>query len=143
MLAPQRFNIQIDWVALSSDHDDWHASRCLYAYAAPEMRELLYIGMTWDQTIRVRWNYSAKPDFWNFLQHQRRLTHHVTLAGHIALPPGRRLSKELLVDVESLLVSELQPCGNIQATNSRISRPGMAVHCLGQSWPGPLQFFDQ
>ena len=133
----------IDWVTLTPDHDDWRASRCLYAYIAADEREILYIGMTWDQTVQTRWTYSAKPEFWDYLRYRRGIDRHIALAGHIELPAGRRLSKALLTDIESLFINHLQPCGNIQATASRISRPGMLVQALGLQWPGPSHFYDR
>ena len=36
--------------------------------------------------------------------------------------------------VSGVLVKRLQPFGNIQSRRTRISRPGMRVHCLGE-WP--------
>ena len=125
MFALQQITASVDWVALPEDHDDWDASRCLYAYLAPDESEILYIDMTWDQTVRARWNYSAKPKLWDYLEFEHGMHHHITLAGHIELAPGRRLSKALLIDIESLLINELQPCGNVQATASRISRSGV------------------
>ena len=142
LVSLDQFTVCVDWVALPLEHNDWNASRYLYAYLAPDEVEILYIGMTWDQTIGARWNYSAKPAFWRYLRRDRRLTHHITLAGHIDLAPGRRLSKALLIHIESLLINDLQPGGNIQATASRTSRPGMVVQCLGPAWPGPRHFYD-
>lgn len=143
MIALHQAMASIDWVTLTPDHDDWHASRCVYAYIAADQREILYIGMTWDQTVHCRWTYSAKPEFWDYLRYRRGIGRHIALVGHIELAARRRLSKTLLTDIESLLITQLQPCGNIQATVSRISRPGMLVHCLGPQWPGPSHFYER
>ncbi len=44
------------------------------------------------------------------------------------------MTRQLLVDVESLLIYEVKPWGNIQAQSSRIQRPGLMVECRG-AWP--------
>ncbi len=56
------------------------------------------------------------------------------IQGELELEEDRRLSSQLLADVESLLVMRLQPPGNISSTRSRIYRPGMRVKCAGD-WP--------
>ena len=134
---------RVHWVALTSHHQDWNANRCLYAYLAPDGREVIYVGMTWDQTVEVRWHYTAKPEFWNVLQKQLGIRRHIVLAGRIELPKHRRLSRALLMDIESLLIHQLRPCGNVQAIHSRISRPSLVVRCIGVAWPGPRHFFDR
>jgi hypothetical protein len=75
----------------------------------------------------------AKPEFWEYLD-QRGMDAHAVLVGDVELAPGRRLSRELLADIESLLIKRLRPAGNIQAIRSRISRPGLDVTCEGD-WP--------
>jgi hypothetical protein len=62
------------------------------------------------------------------------------LVGDRYLEPGRNFSSALLSDVESLLISELQPGANNKSRNSRISRPGLAVYCQGE-WPFSEQVF--
>jgi hypothetical protein len=62
--------------------------------------------------------------------------------GQLLLQAGRRRSSELLADVESLLIKRLQPLGNIQCTESRISRPGMRVRCSGEWLSKRAGFYD-
>jgi hypothetical protein len=63
------------------------------------------------------------------------------VVGELGLGEGQRLTKQLLEDVESLLIYRLQPWGNIRSSISRISRPGMIVRCRG-SWPHPRRSFE-
>ena len=62
------------------------------------------------------------------------------LVGDLYLEPGRNFSSALLSDVESLLISEIQPGVNNKSRNTRISRPGLVVHCQGV-WPFGAQVF--
>lgn len=54
-----------------------------------------------------------------------------SFSGELESPMGTRLTGQLLADVESLLIYQEQPWGNIQSRISRNSRPGMRVHCSG------------
>lgn len=54
--------------------------------------------------------------------------------GFPELPPNARLTRELLCDIESLLINHLRPRGNIQAIHSHIRRPGLTVRCWND-WP--------
>lgn len=52
-----------------------------------------------------------------------------------------RLTRELLSDIESLLICEVKPWGNIQCQLSRIARPGLKVVC-GSDWPLSIKVFS-
>jgi hypothetical protein len=52
-----------------------------------------------------------------------------------------RLTRELVADVESLLIALLRPPGNISATCTRIARPGLRVRCTGTHWPSVSRYF--
>ena len=41
----------IHWRSLTLDDEGWKRVRCLYAYLAPETREILYIGKAWNATV--------------------------------------------------------------------------------------------
>jgi hypothetical protein len=131
----------IHWRSLTLDDEGWNRVRCLYAYIALKTREILYIGKAWNATVRARWNRSGKYDFWDDLERQRGIHIHHPLIGEIELPPHHRLSRELLSDIESLLIHQVQPWGNIQSRSSRISRPGFTIKCLGV-WPSRNRIFS-
>lgn len=132
--------IDIEWIWLDDGDDEWQASRCLYSYLAPRTREILYIGKAWGTTIRQRWSRVSKAAFWDDLEGERGIFHHAALAGFIQLPYGDRLTHELLCDIESLLIQQVGPWGNIQSRFSRIARPGMRLRC-GGDWPHHKRVF--
>jgi hypothetical protein len=135
-------HVEVDWRSLNGEDDaGWNLVRCLYGYLAPDMREILYIGKSWGVSVRGRWSRSAKSDFWDDLEAERKIARHYVLLGQIALFGESRLSRQLLADVESLLIFHLAPWGNIQSTRTRISRPGLVVRCVG-AWPVKQQFFE-
>ena len=133
--------ITIKWKPLSDEDPEWGYTRCLYAYLNPNGREILYIGKAWGTTVRGRWSWSGKKDFWKDLEKERGIVSHVPLIGLVCLPEGRRLTSQMLSDVESLLIKRESPWGNIQSTRTRISRPGMVVRCSG-NWPGRRTYVD-
>ncbi len=125
---------EVIWRFLRERDEGWSAIRCLYAYLAPRTKEILYIGKAWGVSVRERWSRSAKAEFWADLERRRGIRSHGVLLGELALPRNVRLTQHLLADIESLLIHELKPWGNIQCRDSRISRPGLMVRCRG-SWP--------
>lgn len=127
-------NVVVAWRELEDGDDGWYADCALYAYCTVGGSEILYIGKADGTTVRRRWNRSGKEGFWDDLEQERGVYEHAVLLGEIGMAPGRRLTRELLADVESLLVKRLRPWGNVQCRNSRISRPGLRVVCKGD-WP--------
>jgi hypothetical protein len=134
--------VTVHWSAVRPSLKDqqWGKTRCLYAYVAPDKRELLYIGKADGKTVRDRWLRSAKEEFWEELEKQRGIRQHAVIVGDVKIENGRRLSRELLADIESLLITRLKPWGNIQSMKSRISRPGLRVRCEG-AWPHERRAF--
>ncbi len=139
-------NIQIRWEAISGEDDaKWGWSGVLYAYLAPEDEEILYVGKAdgANSTVRRRWNADDKAGFWRDLERQRGIHQHAVIVGEVDLGPGGRLTRELLADLESLLIKWEGPWGNIQGRKERnLSRPGMDVRCMG-SWPGRKRYLDE
>jgi hypothetical protein len=99
------------------------------------------MGKSWAVTVRGRWERAAKEQFWNDLERERNIPTHRAIHGEIVLPPGNRLSPELLSDIESLLIYKIKPWGNIQSREFRISRPGYVVACRG-AWPHRKKIFQ-
>jgi hypothetical protein len=125
--------IRVKWRFLQKYDPGWGYRGCLYAYLTPSGKEILYIGKTWGTTVEDRWN--KKLSFWKDLERQRGIRGVIPLVGEICLPDGLRLTRELLADIESLLIYIEKPWGNIQCQQKRIRRPGMQVKCTG-NWPG-------
>ena len=133
-------DIIVRWRFLSSEDPDWRSTRRLYAYVAPNKKKILYIGKAWSVTVKGRWERYAKSDFWDDLEKKQKINKHFVLLGEVSLTYSGRLTKELLADIESLLIMAEQPWGNIQSKQSRIARPGLIIECSG-SWPGKARFY--
>lgn len=133
-------DINVRWRYLTREDLDWASMRCLYAYVAPNNKEILYIGKSWGVSVKARWGRTAKERFWDDLERNRKIKSHFALLGSVSLTYRGRLTSELLSDIESLLIQGEQPWGNIQSKQSRIPRPGLVVECSG-SWPGQARFY--
>jgi len=127
--------VRLHWNFVESDYDPrWGYERTLYAYLTPRKAEILYIGKCDGTTVRTRWRYGAKRGLWDYINEERLLKSHRLIVAEVELPEGKRLSRELLSDIESLLIQQTAACGNVQCATSRISRPGTEVRCLN-AWP--------
>ena len=127
--------VKLHWAHVGDDDDPrWRYERALYAYLAPRRAEILYLGKCDGTTVRARWRYEAKKGAWDFINNDRGLRSHCLIVADIELPTGRRLSRELLGDIESLLINRIKMCANVQCRGSRIQRQGLEVMCLG-AWP--------
>lgn len=116
----------------------WNLSRVLYLYTDIELDEVLYIGKAVNATVKQRWDAPDKMAFWRSLEKERGIHSHITIVGQINLQSSNdfsRVTPQIIADVESLLIHQVNPWGNIQCARSRnISRPGMKVTCSG-AWP--------
>src|SRR2546426_872214 len=109
-------HVEIEWARIDEDVDPlWQESQCLYAYADSDTGELLYIGKADYQTVRQRLHGQHKEDLFDDLDVDDVAVFH----GRALLEPGRRLTSELLGDLEALLIMELEPPGNVAYTQSR------------------------
>jgi hypothetical protein len=125
--------VTLHWYAVEDDDDThWRNNLALYAYLAPIKPEIYYIGKCDRMTVRGRSCYSAKPEVWNCIN-ERSKTHCLIVA---EIEVEQRLTRELLADMESLLIYLIKPCCNRQNTVSRgkYSRIDMRVECRGK-WP--------
>ena len=129
--------VDVEWDMLGSANDDegWDYQRCLYAYVTSR-NEIVYIGLAWDATVDQRW--IQKRNLWAYLR-SVGISECSALPGEVEVIDGR-LTRQLLGDVESLLIYAEQPSGNVQCTRTRITRPGMTVRCLGD-WPGSSSIY--
>ena len=134
-------DIIVRWRCLPPEDPHWQSMRCLYAYVAPDKKEILYIGKSWGVSVRGRWGREAKSGFWDDLEKKRKIKKHIALLSEVSLTYSGILTEKLLADIESLLIIGEQPWGNIQNKKSRIGRPGLIVKCSG-SWPGQARFYQ-
>lgn len=133
--------VKITWYKIDeNNYYLWQVNRGLYIYKS-KYDEILYIGKVDGTTVRQRAQPSAKPNVWNRIYNERGNIEFNVFVGLIELPKGNRLSRQLLVDIESLLIYEIQPVGNNACTKSRISRPGLYVKNFG-NWSHNRVFLD-
>lgn len=126
--------IEIEWRAVGrrSKYLEW--TRCLYGYVDLGATEIVYIGKADGKTVRERFDAPDKDALFDFLENDHKIADIGICVGDILVKSDIRLTRQLLSDIESLLIKRVQPIGNIMARRSRISRPGMEVICFG-GWP--------
>lgn len=137
--------IKVDWFFIKNKHDpEWDRTNCLYAYLKIEDSEILYVGKAYGEKTSVRDRFKAedKQKLWDDLEKKRGITKVYVLVGELHLPEDQNLTEELLKDIETLLIYEEDPWGNIMGKETRTSRPGMIVKCIG-SWPGRRKYVDE
>lgn len=137
--------VKIHWVDITKDDisELWNMNFGLYAYYKPDDDEILYIGKVDGTTVRQRWNRPAKANFWNDIEKQRGIFEHGILVGILELEAGKNRTSSLLSFVESLLIFEMEPWGNIQCQKSRTTCPGLEVHCKGDWICDECYFIDK
>ena len=122
----------------------WNYSLALYAILHPTDDEFLYLGKADGATssVRDRWLAGDKHErVWRRIEEDRGLYRHRFIIGEFRLGEGQRLTRELVSDVESLLINELKPWANSKSIRSRgFRRPGMLVSCQGH-WPCKRRMF--
>jgi len=127
------FVVRLHWYRVEEAEDlRWNHNLALYAYLAPRKAEVYYIGKCDGTTVRGRGCYSAKSGAWDFIN--KTSQHHRLIVSEIEV--DQRLTRELLADIECLLIYRVQPECNVQCKSSRgkYSRPGMKIECRG-AWP--------
>src|SRR5262245_11115281 len=131
-------DVIVHWGRMTRDDDErWDWSRVLYGLVTPPCDRIFYLGKADYCSVRERCGYAAKRELWG------RVDRYALIAGDVELPRGARLSAELLSDVESLLIFNVQPRGNRACRRFRISRPGLSVECVG-AWPfRRRRFYDE
>jgi hypothetical protein len=124
--------IEIEWKTLLPDSKQWNHTHVLYAYVHPDTGDILYVGMAWHRTVGQRFTDRDKQALFDFFSNELGLSGVDVRVGEVWM--DGRLTRQLLSDVESLLIRRLQPAGNIMCRSSRISRGGMRLKCLNE-WP--------
>lgn len=128
-------DVEVEWSEITGLHDEqWKEGYCLYAYVGPLASDIHYIGHTKYSSIRLRKYGRHKKGVYQLIVeqtglHKKQLR---VLRGDVWLKEGKRRSQKLLLQVETLLIHLLQPCGNTAYIHTRNnSRPGMWVECTG------------
>jgi hypothetical protein len=135
-------NVHIEWQTLGLHDERWLWNRCLYSYLHPETQQLLYIGKADGATVKARFHAPDKQSIFKYLNEWCAISSVGVIVGALYLEQQHRISRQLVADVESLLIKRVRPVGNVSSIASRITRPGMRVKCLGD-WPYMRkQFFD-
>ena len=112
----------------------------LYAYVNPHTDEIIYVGMAYHRTVRQRFRDRDKNALHDYFLNELEIEGVEVIVGSIYMEG--RLTRQLLADMESLLIKRLQPAGNIMCRSARICRPGMRLEC-SQDWPHQRsRFFD-
>ena len=126
--------IKIDWIPLATQTTHiLEYSRVLYAYVSLKCRTIYYIGETYHGTVKTRWACPSKNRCWGRLT-VTGVDSFQIIVGDVDAG-GIRLSRQLLKDVESLLILSIKPVGNkANARSTAYCRPGMIVKCSG-FWP--------
>jgi hypothetical protein len=126
-------HVTVRWRYLEEADERLNAWQCLYALVTPQGREVVYIEKAWRATVAERLRCRAKDAMWEHLS-SCGIQECKVLLGEVMLQRNRRLTEQLLTDVESLSIMAEQPIGNIQSMSSRISRRGLRLGCAGK-WP--------
>ncbi len=138
----EEFIVTLHWYGCGkADDARWSSTVALYAYLAPARAEIYYLGKCYGTSVRQRWNYDAKHDVWDCIE--KKTKNHCPIVAEFELPRGARISKQLVSDVESLLIFRLKPPCNVQCISSRgsFSRPDTKVVCSGDAWPLSQKIF--
>jgi hypothetical protein len=128
-------DVVLRWSFPFRENDDprWH-SYGLYAYLRPLHGEILYIGKAAGRTILQRFTDPDKRSLLRDLVKLRDIRGVRVITAQVEA--NQRITNQLILDVESLLIHKIKPWGNIQSGKSRgISRPGLWIVCTGKAWP--------
>jgi hypothetical protein len=128
--------VNIEWTLLNERDRKWRTNRCLYLYL-DETGQLLYIGKAYSATILRRLEGSHKENLLSRLKSKLGFGPDwkpMVLHGRLTTDPGRRVTKPVFRDVESLLIKRLKPRFNTNCKGIRIQRPGLIVEC-DAAWP--------
>lgn len=133
-------SIILDWRNVDEGsgrwNNRWNYTLALYAILHPSADKILYLGKADGSTVRNRWKADDKRErVWRRIEDDLAVFEHRFIVGEFRTPAGKRLTRELVSDIESLLIYHIQPWANIQNTKSRgYTRPGLVVLCNGH-WP--------
>jgi hypothetical protein len=124
--------LEIEW---TGDDESLNYREVLYLYLAKRPQKILYIGKADRCSVRERLRGAHKAGIFDHIANEMKIKRIEILVGQLCLQVGNRFSRQLLGDVESLLIYRLKPPANSQNIFSRsITRSGLSIECTG-SWP--------
>jgi hypothetical protein len=133
--------IILDWRVVGNHGgrwaERWEYTLALYGILHPDDDEFRYIGKADGCSVRSRWNAMDKHErVWRHIEFQRNLFEHRFIVAEFRIAEGRRLTRQLVCDVESFLIYHIKPWANTSNASSpgHYSRPDMVVYCQGH-WP--------
>jgi hypothetical protein len=113
--------------------DDWRSCG-LYAYLRQRDPEILYIGKAHGRSILQRLHAPDKYGLFDYLNRERGIFDIRVITARVEAV--QNITKQLILDIESLLIPKIKPCANIQSSGNRgITRPDLRVVCEGRAWP--------
>lgn len=131
----------VHWRSFEGDEDSGRAALWpFFAYVTPDCEEILYIGKA---NRELSWRYSngsrGRNPLFRELEEKRGIRQVELLSGTVRLPPGTQMTRELLADIEAMLIYEFQPWGNVTDCRSlrEFYRPDIRVRCTWD-WPAQL-----
>lgn len=111
-----------------------HSTRAVYLMRKPGTRTIQYIGKAYRQSLLKRWECGSK-DKWA----GQKGPHYAPLVS--GLFTTRKITPELINDVERLLIFMVQPILNHKGKSScRLHHRELTIHCAG-AWPYPRTTF--
>jgi len=136
--VPAMLGMVVEWY--EPEDDDWNTARCLYAYLHPTTREILYLGKADRSSPRERWNGHKADGVFQFIEDEFGLDEPDTIFGEVTSMEGmERLTVELLLDAEELLLWHIEPPANANIPEPK--RPGLRITCEGE-WPMKESVFE-
>ena len=132
--------INVHWKSFEGDEDSGRAALWpFFAYVTPDCEEVVYIGKANRELTKSLANGSRNRNpLFRELAERRGIQQVELLSGTVRLPPGTKLTRELLADIEAMLIYEFQPWGNVNGRDSlkEYYRPDLRVRC---TWDWPTQ----
>jgi len=114
------------------------ARNALYLIRESRSREVLYIGKSGRQTIKGRLLCQSKDRLARLAREEGSSLKPLVAGFHTS----RRLTPQLIDDVERLLIYLVQPRGNVRGKNTcRLHHRDLVVRCSGE-WPHPRTSFE-
>lgn len=129
--------VRIEWYG-PFDPYDYYPETYFYMVYDKKQRVILYIGQAYRQPVRNRILQHVWGDLWDWIRRSKSI--HVKdvaiKVGDLTRIGQQRVSKELIDDIESLMIIVLQPPGNIKNTRTYSGRE-LQIENTGKCSPLP------
>jgi hypothetical protein len=125
--------ISVHWKSFEGDEDSGRAALWpFFAYVTPDCEEIVYIGKANRELAKnLGKGARSRNPLFRELAERRGIRQVELLSGTVRLPPGAKLTRELLADIEAMLIYGFQPWGNVHERESlkEYYRPDLRVRC--------------